>query len=200
MRGAITHLKKADPVLKPWIERIGPFRMAYRDPEFSTMVRSVLSQQVSGAAAKTVYRRVEEAVRGDVSAKRILRLGFDKLRLCGLSGQKTTYILNLAEHVASGALQFESLADLPDEEVIASLTQVKGIGVWTAQMYLMFALRRPNVLPANDLGIRAGFKRVHGLDAMPSVKEVAEYGRIWEPYCSVACWYLWRSLDSDAEL
>jgi DNA-3-methyladenine glycosylase II len=200
MKKALAHLRSCDPVLAPWIDQIGPFKMQYRDPNFSTLVRSIVSQQVSGAAARTVYGRLEELVKGRVEPKALLKLGAEKLQPCGLSGQKTKYILNLAEATASRRVVFERFGEMGDQEIIENLTQVKGIGVWTVQMYLMFALRRPNVLPVGDLGVRAGFKKVHELEELPTPRELAEYGSRWSPYSSVASWYLWRSLDSMATL
>lgn len=199
MKKAIAHLEQADPVLGAHIERIGPFRMKYRDPDFSTLVRSIVSQQVSGAAARTVYTRLEQILDGAVEPAAILAVGLDRLRTAGLSGQKAQYLLNLAE-AASGLVDIDSLSTRSDDEVIAALTAVKGIGVWTAQMYLMFALRRRDVLPVGDLGVRAGYQRVYGTTQPPTPKELAEHGEVWRPFRSVASWYLWRAMDGPAEL
>jgi DNA-3-methyladenine glycosylase II len=199
MKRAIAHLQQADPVLGAHIQRIGPFRMKYRDPDFSTLVRSIVSQQVSGAAARTVYARLEQMLEGAVEPHRILAVGLDRLRTAGLSGQKAQYLLNLAE-AAGSAIDIDSLSRLPDDEVIAALTAVKGIGVWTAQMYLMFALRRRDVLPAGDLGVRAGYQRVYGTRQPPAPRALVEHGEAWRPFRSVASWYLWRAMDGPAEL
>jgi DNA-3-methyladenine glycosylase II len=200
MKKALTHLTKVDPVLAPWITKIGPFAMQYRDPNFSTLVRSIVSQQISVAAARTVNARIEDLAKGRVEPKVLLKLGAEKLQPCGLSGQKTNYILNLAEATASKRVVFDQFAEMSDQAIIENLTQVKGIGVWTVQIYLMFALRPLDVLPVGDLGVRAGFKKVHEMETLPTPKELGEYGKRWSPYSSVASWYLWRSLDSLAIL
>jgi len=132
-------------------------------------------------------------------------LSIPDLRRAGLSGQKTNYIRDLAEHTLEGRLSFESLPKLSDEEVIAVLTQVKGIGEWTAQMFLMFSLQRPNVLPTGDLGIRMAIrkaykKRYKTKDGLPSPKHIHKIAKAWHPYCSVASWYLWRSLEGTADI
>lgn len=200
MRQAITHLKRSDPVLKPWIEKIGPCTMNYRPADFTTLVRSICGQQVSGASARAVYNKLEAATKNRVTPTQVLTLGEEGLRGCGFSRQKTAYVLDLAEHVKSKRIRFADLSAMPDQEVIAALTEVKGIGVWTAQVFLMFALQRRDVLPVLDLGVRAGFKKVHGLEALPSTKELEAYGERWSPWRSVASWYLWRAMDGAADL
>ncbi len=122
----------------------------------------------------------------------------ERMRRLGLSRQKTAYIRDLARHTVKGTLAFPLLPELPDEEVIARLTAVKGVGVWTAHMFLIFGLRRHNVLPRGDLGIRAAIKKAYGLAELPKPAEVEEVAREWHPYCTVASWYLWRSLDGQA--
>lgn len=173
--------------------------MVYRDPDFSTVVRSIVYQQVSGKAAATIYARIEQAVRR-VTPKAILALSDEELRACGLSGQKRSYIRDLAEKTHAGELKFPRLVRMSDEDVIQSLTAVKGIGVWTAQMFLMFALARPDVLPTGDLGIQNAMMRAYALDAAPKPDEMLRIAQPWRPYASVASWYLWRSLDGPAEI
>jgi DNA-3-methyladenine glycosylase II len=199
METAIRHLRAADPVLAKIIEQVGPYEIRYRPPEFSTLVRSIVSQQVSTRAAATVYRRLRIAC-GRVNAAAIVRLTPEELRAVGLSGQKSRYIRDLAERTLRRELRFPKLKSMPDDEVIEHLVQVKGIGVWTAHMFLMFALRRPDVLPVGDLGIQAAIRRAYGLEAMPKPAEVASIGERWRPYASVASWYLWRSIDGTAEI
>ena len=130
----------------------------------------------------------------------ILKLRPSRMRTLGLSGSKTAYIRDLARHTRDGSVVFEELAALPDEEVIARLTKVKGIGVWTVHMFLMFALRRHNVLPTGDLGIRNAIRKAYALEEMPLPKDVEAMAAKWHPYCTVASWYLWRSLDTEAQL
>lgn len=201
MRKAILHLKKADPVLAALIGRVGAYRIQYRNPGFETLVRSIVYQQLSGRVAKVIFERLLAAVPGgELTPAGILKLTPARMRKCGLSKQKTAYIRDLARKTARGVVNFEALRDLPDEAVIECLTQVKGIGVWTAHMFLMFALERPNVLPTGDLGIRSAIRKAYGLADLPHPKQIEELAAGWSPYRSIASWYLWRSLDGPADL
>jgi DNA-3-methyladenine glycosylase II len=196
MRKAILHLKKADPVLRSLIDRVGAYRIEYRNPGFETLVRSIVYQQLSGKVASVIFGRLVVAVTGgQLTPEGILKLTPARMRKAGLSKQKTAYIRDLARKTKRGALDFALLPSLSDEKVIAMLTQVKGIGVWTAHMFLMFALERPNVLPTGDLGIRMAIRKEYGMDELPNAKEIEERAAGWHPYCTVASWYLWRSLD-----
>lgn len=199
MREAIHHLRRRDPVLGAIIERVGAYKMEYRDPCFDTLVRSIVYQQVSGKAAATIYGRLAAAAPG-MAPETVLRLRPERMRKLGLSRQKTEYIRDLARRTRSGEIDFPAIPALDDQAVIARLTLVKGIGVWTAQMFLMFALRRPDVLPTGDLGVRAAMRKAYGLDTLPAPGKMEEIAAPWRPYCSVACWYLWRSLDGVAAL
>ncbi len=199
MRTAIRHLKSRDPVLGALIKRIGAYRIEFREPSFDTLVRSIVFQQLSGKVARVIYGRLADAVDGDrVTPEGVLKLRPDRMRRLGLSRQKIAYIRDLARQTAKAKIVFESLPDLTDEEVIERLTKVKGIGVWTAHMFLIFALRRHNVLPTGDLGVRSAIKKVYGLADLPKPGEIEELARDWHPYCTVATWYLWRSLDGQA--
>jgi len=199
MHAAIRHLKTSDPVLGEIIERVGPYSIEFREPTFETLVRSIVFQQLSGKVARVIYGRLAQALPdGRLTPQGILALRPERMRRLGLSRQKTVYIRDLARQTVRGRIAFEILADFPDEEVIAHLTEVKGIGEWTAQMFLIFALRRHNVLPTGDLGIRSAIKKVYGLAELPKPREVEEIARGWHPYCTVASWYLWRSLDGQA--
>jgi DNA-3-methyladenine glycosylase II len=200
MRKAILHLKKADPVLREIIERVGPCRIQYREPVFETLVRSIVFQQLSGRAAGTIYRRLAEAAGEPITPERILRLAPRKMQSLGLSRQKIEYIRDLAGRTRKGEVDFDLCHELEDDALIERFTAVKGIGIWTVQMFLIFALRRPNVLPTGDLGLRAAVKKAYGLDEMPKPTEVARMGEAWAPYCSVASWYLWRSLEEAPDL
>ena len=184
------------------IGAVGPYKIVYREPDFTTLARSIVYQQVSGAAAATMLARLTVAVGrgGKLSPKKILELGAEGLRPCGISRQKASYLMNLSEHTRSGEIEFGRLAELENDEVIARLTQVKGIGVWTVQMFLMFALRRHDVLPTGDLGVRNAIWKAYQLDSPPPPKEMERIGTPWRPYASVASWYLWRSLDGMAEI
>jgi DNA-3-methyladenine glycosylase II len=195
MRKAILHLKKADPVLRSLIDRVGAYRIEYRNPEFETLVRSIVYQQLSGKVASVIFGRLAEAAGDQLTPEAILKLTPARMRKAGLSKQKTAYIRDLARKTKSGVLDFARLPDLTDEEVVAMLTQVKGIGVWTAHMFLIFALERPDVLPTGDLGIRMAIRNEYKMDELPNAKEIEERAVGWHPYCTVASWYLWRSLD-----
>jgi DNA-3-methyladenine glycosylase II len=195
MQEALDHLKLSDAVMATIIERVGPYRIDYREPTFEALARSIVFQQLSTKAARTIYNRLEQAAGGRITPEAIQKLSVSEMQRCGLSKQKTRYIRDLADHTASGQLDFNRLHSMNDDEVIAALTEIKGIGVWTAHMFLLFALRRPNVLAAGDLGVRTAVQRMYRKRKLPSPKQMEKLGKIWHPYCSVACWYLWRSLE-----
>lgn len=195
MRKAVTHLKRCDPVLREIIERVGPFRMQYGVPEFCSVAEAIVYQQLNGKAAETIYKRFAALAGEPLTPEGILKLSDEQLRRVGLSKQKSAYLKDLAAKTASGALDFAKLPELSDEEVIKHLTQVKGIGVWTAHMFLMFSLRRPNVLPVGDYGVQMALKKHYRKRKLPKPKDMEKIARAWEPYRSVACWYMWRSLD-----
>ncbi len=201
MRKAILHLQAADPVLSGIIQRVGAYRIEFRDPGFETLVKSIVNQQLSGHVAQVIFARLLAAVpEGVLTPANVLALRPDKMRKLGLSKQKTAYIRDLARHTRAGAIDFAALSDLPDAEVIERLTKVKGVGVWTAHMFLIFALRRTNVLPVGDLGIRAAIRKAYGLAELPKPAEIEAMSARWHPYCTVASWYLWRSLEPNANL
>ncbi len=193
MRHAVHHLKKNDPVLAAIIERVGPCRLTFREPTFETLVRSIAFQQLNGKAARSIYDRLVAAAGGRLTPDSVLALTPDQMRAAGLSRQKLAYMRDLAERTRSGEIDFSCLSGMTDQQVIEHLTRVKGIGVWSAQMFLLFALRRLNVLPTADYGVRAAIKRHYGKRKLPNPKQIEKLARPWHPYCSVACWYLWRS-------
>ena len=195
MRKAINHLKKSDPVLRAIIERVGPCRMEYGDPEFHSLAEAIVYQQLNGKAAVTIFKRFAALAGEPLTPEGILKLTNEQMRGVGLSQQKSSYLRDLAERTHRGELDFARLPELPDAEVIKHLTQVKGIGVWTAHMFLMFALRRPNVLPAGDFGVQMAIKKHYKKRKLPKPAQMEKIAMRWEPYRSVACWYLWRSLD-----
>jgi DNA-3-methyladenine glycosylase II len=195
MRRAVNHLKKSDPVLRAIIERVGPCRMEYGPAEFPRLAEAIVYQQLNGKAAVTIFKRFA-AIAGDpLTPEGILKLTDEQLRAVGLSKQKSSYLKDLAAKTAAGLLDFSQLPELSDEDVIKHLTQVKGIGVWTAHMFLMFSLRRPNVLPTGDYGVQMAVKKHYKKRKLPKPKDMEKIARAWEPYRSVACWYMWRSLD-----
>ena len=200
MKQAIHHLRSNDPVLSAIIEQVGDYGIRFSPPVFETLVKSIVSQQLSGRVASVIFGRLSAAVKGVVTPQSILKLRPSRMRSLGLSTQKTAYIRDLARHTRAGTVVFEDLPSLPDEEVILRLTRVKGVGVWTAHMFLIFALQRTDVLPTGDLGIRNAIRKAYTLESLPTPDEMERMANRWRPYCSVASWYLWRSLESDANL
>ena len=201
MRKAIVHLKKADPVLGSIIDRVGSYKIEHSEPGFSTLVTSIVNQQLSGRVADVILGRLRAMLPGGkVTPEAILKLTPARMRKAGLSKQKTAYIRDLARRTQKGHVNFETLADLPDHEVIEQLTQVKGIGVWTAHMFLIFALRRPDILATGDLGVRNAIRKAYQLEELPHPAQIEEMAVTWRPYCSVAMWYFWRSLEGPAKI
>jgi DNA-3-methyladenine glycosylase II len=197
-RTAVRHLKRADPVLASIIERVGPSRFVRpaTGSHLDALVRSIVSQQLSTSAAATIHSRLIALVGiPEPLPHHWLALNDPDLRAAGLSRQKIAYIRDLARHVQDGALPMAKLHDMEDDAVIEALTEVKGIGVWTAQMFLMFRLGRPDILPVLDLGIRNAIRRAYRLRKEPTAKRMHALAKPWEPYRSVASWYLWQSLE-----
>jgi len=195
MRKAIRHLKASDPVLAAIIEQVGPYRMQYDEPGFHSLAEAIVYQQLHGKAAATIFKRLSDLAGHPLTPAGILALREEQMRAVGLSRQKLSYIRDLAAKAHSRELDFEGLPALPDHDVIRQLTQVKGIGVWTAHMFLMFSLRRENVLPTGDLGIQMAMRKHYRKRKLLKPLQMEKIARCWEPYRSVACWYLWRSLD-----
>jgi DNA-3-methyladenine glycosylase II len=197
MRKAVVALKSVDPVLGDVIDRVGPYRIRYLEPNFETLVKSIVYQQLSGKVASTIFGRLQQAAGdGCLTPEAALRLTPAQMRSVGLSRQKIDYIRD----IASRTPRFDSMRRMPDDEVIRELTGLKGVGVWTAHMFLMFALRRQDVLPSGDLGLRAAVKRAYGLAELPKPSEVDQLGEKWRPHRTVATWYLWRSQEPNANL
>jgi DNA-3-methyladenine glycosylase II len=195
MRKALNHLKKSDPVLRAIIERVGSCRMEFGVPEFSSVAEAIVYQQLNGKAAVTIFNRFAALAGDPLTPEGVLKLSDEQLRSVGLSKQKSAYLKDLAKKTADGLLNFARLPEMTDDEVIEHLTQVKGVGVWTAHMFLMFSLRRPNVLPTGDYGVQVAIKKHYKKRKLPKPKDMEKIAKSWEPYRSVACWYMWRSLD-----
>jgi DNA-3-methyladenine glycosylase II len=195
MRKAIHHLRKSDPVLSVIIKSVGSYKMNYDDPAFASLAEAIVYQQLHGKAAATIFKRLTDLTGLPLTPQGILKLSEEQMRGAGLSKQKLSYLRDLAAKAASGEVDFAKLPDLPDDEVIKELTKIKGIGVWTAQMFLMFSLQRPNVLPTGDLGIQMAIRKHYRKRKLPKPAQMEKIAKCWEPYRSVACWYLWRSLD-----
>jgi DNA-3-methyladenine glycosylase II len=198
-RASVRHLKRVDPVLARVIETVGPCRMPVRSEgtHFQALARSIVFQQLSGKAAGTIHGRFAALfANGDPEPSSLLVFTDVQLRGVGLSRQKIGYLRDLSHKVVSGALPLDEVDRMNDDELIAHLVQVKGIGRWTAQMFLMFRLGRRNVLPELDLGIQNAIRRAYGKRKRPSPKQVRAIGAKWSPHSTVACWYLWRSLEN----
>jgi len=201
MKKALSHLTRTDPTLGAIISRVGRYGIEYREPTFQTLVRAIVYQQLSGKAAKTIYDRLAAAAKADpLTPESILKLRPARMRKLGLSKQKIEYIRGLARMTRDGEVSFEACTELDDAGVIDHLTKVKGVGVWSAQMFLLFALRRHDVLPTGDLGVRVAMKRAYDLPDLPAPAEMERIAASWRPYRSVAVWYLWRSLDNQAAM
>jgi DNA-3-methyladenine glycosylase II len=193
---AVEHLRKLDTRWSDLIDRVGPCILRPRPDRFGTLVRAIIGQQISSRAAASIDAKLR-ALAGELHTPGpLLALGEEKLRTAGISGVKARYILNLAEAVASGRVPVDEFHDWDDEAIVASLTSIKGIGVWTAEMFLIFALNRPDVLPVGDLGVRVAIRDRHGLDELPRPQLCRELAEPWRPYRSIAIWYLWRGFDT----
>ncbi len=190
-----------DPVFGPWVRKIGTIRLV--DPvdfgtPFAYLTRSICYQQLAGKAAATIHGRVVDALKGDVSPKRVLKARESTLRKAGLSRNKLAAIRDLAARIDTGEVEVHDLEEQPDDEVVRRLTRVRGIGEWTAHMYLMFRLHRPDVWPTGDLGVRQGYGRAHALDEPPTARELEPLGEPYRPWRSAAAFYCWRILETEA--
>jgi DNA-3-methyladenine glycosylase II len=197
-RAARRHLMKADPKLSLIIKRIGPCGLhsaAPRDP-FEALCMSIASQQLSTRAAATIYARFADLFpKRKPAPDRVMTLTDDEIRACGFSRPKVAFIKDLAGHVLDGRLDLKGLKKHDDDEVMRQLVAVKGIGRWTAEIFLMFRLGRPDILPADDLGLMNAVQRAYKLRSRPDAKKLRRMGEAWRPFRSVASWYLWQSLS-----
>jgi len=198
-------LAASDPVMAGLVERLGPMSIAERrrrrgqapDDAYGTLLRAIIGQQLSTKAARTIYERVIALFdTGVPSPEKLLAADEAALRGAGLSGRKVEYLRDLAAHVIDGELELDRLEDLSDDEVIEEVTAVRGLGRWTAEMFLMFHLGRPDVVSGGDLGIRRAVQVAYGLDDMPSSDEVVARAEAWRPHRTLACVYLWESLSA----
>lgn len=192
----VKHLRKSDPIMREVIRRAGPFAMKLKRDRFQALVYSILGQQISGKAAAAVRQKLEDLARPEgLTPSRLSSFSLDELRSAGLSRQKASYILDLAQRVDEGTLSLERLARRPDDAVIESLIEVKGIGVWTAHMFLIFSLGRLDVLPHGDYGVRSAIQKLYNLEDLPDRDTCHRIAEPWRPYASIASWYCWRSLE-----
>ena len=184
-----------DKEIGPLIKKHGPCKVKKRAKKyyFEDLVASIVGQQLSGKAATTIYGRVEKELGGEIAPEKILRKRDETLRKCGLSYAKVSYIKDLSRQVKNNKLHIGTLDEYTDEKIIEELITIKGIGKWTAEMFLMFTLARPDVFPVDDLGIRNGFSKLTKKDLKP--QEMAKYAERWKPYRTTASWYIWRLVD-----
>jgi DNA-3-methyladenine glycosylase II len=202
--GFLHLLRSGDPAMSALVRRLGPLghearRRGRPDDAYGSLVRSIVGQQLSTKAARSIYARITGFFGGRApSPEEMLAVSEETLRSCGLSGRKVLYLRDLTARVLNGSLDLEELEKVGDEEVRSRITAVKGLGPWSADMFLIFHLGRPDVLPVGDLGIRRAAARIYGLATMPGPEELEELARPWRPHRSLACLYLWESLDMDA--
>ncbi len=190
------HLRAADPVMKAVIDTVGQFTLRLERDRFGMLVRSIISQQISTSAARSIRRRLQELAGPDgLKAANLAQFSGDQLRSAGLSPQKASYVADLAHKVNDGTVDLRQIGRLSDERIVEQLTQVKGIGRWTAQMFLIFSLGRLDVFPHDDLGVRTAIRNHYGLDDLPDKQTAHAIAAPWRPYASVASWYCWRTLD-----
>jgi DNA-3-methyladenine glycosylase II len=190
----LRHLRRRDAVLRSVIGAVGPCTLRLERDRFRMLVRSIVSQQISGKAAQSISLRLEQLFApGKVTPESLASQSLQALRQVGLSSQKASYLLDLSAKVASGEVQLRRVGRMTDNDIIAELTQVRGIGVWTAQMFLMFSLGRLDVFPHDDLGIRSALKNLYGLAELPDKELSHKIATPWRPYATIASWYCWRS-------
>jgi DNA-3-methyladenine glycosylase II len=195
-RLALKHLRSNDPVMKIIIREVGPCKLRPERDRFRMLVRSIISQQISTGAARSIRQRLEELTAPDgFTAASLIRFSPEQLRSAGVSSQKAKYILDLAVKVQDGNVDLRQMGRFSDDRVIEQLTTVKGIGRWTAQMFLIFSLGRLDIFPHDDLGVRSAIRDRYGFDELPDKEASCVIAEKWRPYASVASWYCWRSLD-----
>lgn len=190
------HLAERCPHMRELVRRVGPCGLQTQPDGFQMLVRSITAQQISGKAARAIGRRLRERIEpASLNAESVTACGEEGLRGAGYSARKASYVLGLANAVLERRVDLDAMRELGDDQVIDRLTTIRGIGVWTAKMFLIFSLGRPDVLPFEDLGVRQALRNFHDLDELPGRQEAIELARPWRPYASVASWYCWRSLD-----
>jgi DNA-3-methyladenine glycosylase II len=197
---AVRHLARRCRALKPVIRTVGPCRLAHNRDSFYVLCGSIISQQISTKAADSIRKKVLAALGGRLQPGRFGRVTDAELRACGLSAGKVRFLRDLVAKVSDGSVPLRKLPAMPDDEIRGRLLEVNGIGPWTVDMFLMFGLGRPDVLPTGDLGIRVAARNVFGLAEPPDPADLTERTEHWRPYRTVACWYLWRSLAGTAAI
>lgn len=190
-------LLNRDEKMRVLISKFGRPDFDPKQDYFQSLLRSIVFQQLSGKAANTIYKRFINLIpiTATLSPKEVLKLDKEDMRKTGLSFQKINYLRNLADFFENNSFRKKNVERMTNEEISNALTQIKGIGLWTVDMFLMFTLNRPDILPYTDLGIQKGFKKIFNMNNLPSKKEMEIHSKIWRPYRTVACWYLWRAVD-----
>jgi DNA-3-methyladenine glycosylase II len=192
----VEFLRSRDPVLAQVIERTGPFALKPEKDVFKSLVRAIIAQQISTGAARSIYGKLLSAAGGeDRLIEDLQRLTPEEFRSAGVSPQKQRYLRDLAQKVAAGQVRIEAVQSMSNDEAIAELTQVVGVGKWTVQMLLIFSLGRLDVFPADDLGIRTAIKRLYRKRLLTKARHLSKFEKLWQPYASIASWYCWRSLE-----
>src|SRR5205085_8240081 len=193
--GAVASVAATDPLMRAFISRAGPFEpRAGGGDYFASLARAIMYQQLAGRAAAAIHARFVQAIGGEVTPQAVLSTSPEALRSAGLSGNKAAAIVDLATKVADGTVPLAELHELDDEEIIARRSSVRGIGRWTAEMFLLFELRRPDVWPVDDYGVRNGWTLIHSLPSIITPRELRQEGERFRPFRSVAAWYCWRAV------
>ncbi len=193
---AENHLKNNDETLARFVERVGACTLQPQEDPFEALVLSIVCQQLSVKAANTIWERAKNVLKNEVTPKNVLAAEFDDLRGAGLSRQKATYVKNIAQAWTDGHVPAEDFEKMPDDEVAQALIQIKGVGAWTADMFLIFTLGRPDVLPVGDLSFRNVVKTIYGLDELPEKDALEKIAESWRPWRSIGAWYCWRAMDT----
>ncbi len=195
---ATRHLSAADPVMRRLIRKVGPCRLVLEKNRFGMLVRSIIGQQISTKAARSIHLHLKDLIGpGNMTPESILGKSRPQLRRIGISARKAGYLHDLAGKCCDGTLNLSQIGRFGDDDIISKLQTVRGVGVWTAQMFLMFSLGRPDVFPLGDLGILKAIHNLYGLKKLPDRNQAQEIADRWKPYSTIACWYCWRSLDAD---
>jgi DNA-3-methyladenine glycosylase II len=192
---ALKHLAVADARLAAIIKAVGVYEIRLRKDPFQSLVEAIIYQQLAGSAADAIYGRFVKIYDRFPRPVRLLATQDSRLRAAGLSARKIEYLKDLASHVSEGRLKLALLSEMTDEQVVEQLVQVKGIGRWTAEMFLIFCLGRPDVLPVGDLGLRKAMQKAYSLAELPSPASMRDIAQLWKPYRSIATWYMWKSLE-----
>jgi DNA-3-methyladenine glycosylase II len=192
----LAHLRERDPVIAQVIERAGPFALKLDKDLFKSLVRAIVGQQISTAAARSIYQKLLTAIGGEEKLlPGLLKMTDAQFRAAGLSSQKTRYLRDLAQKVSGKSVRIHQVERMTNDEAIAELTQVVGVGKWTVQMLLIFSLGRLDVFPGDDFGVRTAIKKLYRKRMLPKAKQLLKYEKLWQPYASIASWYCWRSLE-----